>query len=834
MNPYGNDMIVDQVIGSAYQVVRYVAANMGLLIELSNSMGDIQPVLEGLHSVIDNMPALLEIQGNISDLLELHSHLTELLVICNNLSILSNIHDYLDDIQIIADNLDILSSNVALLSSNREALRRSYAEAGLNLVDGSFEAGGTLVNVNDVLLQKSTGIAYAWTGTFPKVVAPETDPALIESGFIPRSAITLRGEVSSYRLASFTSVSDMISGTTHGGVVITLTSGDECSTGATRWRIGANASGVSVGGGLYAEPLTSICLDDYALSSSVDCSAALQAILNMASAFGIGRVYSKGGKTYKLENTVDFRGLKAIDFDFGWSVLIDNVQGFIPASANRAKQTFILYNCNGSKVRCINWMVSPTRASNGSSIVPDVLVWLGGQYLGAEITTNVQVTDIVFQQTMLGNCLIGVLGELRGCKVRNIDVYGNASYGINFEYGHQPSDPETDPTLTNGLHPYNCTVENFNGYDLLNCQGFLRVAGCYSIKFKNCNGYNVKSFIYCYGGDRNISRVSESVRFVNCKSKLDENVLPLNYAVWIVIVNKDGSTDENLPSWTNYDHQFVFDNCEFWNGTGANSACLRFVGNQGATVFNNCLFKRSYYGANIMPSSNPTYRSRFSLVFNDCIFDQNYQDMYINGVDGVKIRGGKMKRQPSTSTLPQISIGAVDNANYTTIEDLFVGEQTRQNFALDVVSGAGTMLRNNRFEMYSVGHTAIKSAELLHGDGNNSTNGILISTANTAKRIRGEPSTGFKETTGLAGPTLDYQVADKWLINSALTTNNCINARDGDELIFRGATGGASLTITHGAGGTGQYANKSVTSDTVTGSTFAKRYVYQAGTWYEM
>ena len=34
----------------------------------------------------------------------------------------------------------------------REALRRSYAEAGYTLVAGSFEAGGTLVNVNDVLL----------------------------------------------------------------------------------------------------------------------------------------------------------------------------------------------------------------------------------------------------------------------------------------------------------------------------------------------------------------------------------------------------------------------------------------------------------------------------------------------------------------------------------------------------------------------------------------------------------------------------------------------------------------------------------------------------------
>ena len=60
----------------------------------------------------------------------------------------------------------------------REALRRSYAEAGYNLVDGSFEAGGTLVNsVTDVLLYEATGIAYLWLGALPKVVPAGSTPA---------------------------------------------------------------------------------------------------------------------------------------------------------------------------------------------------------------------------------------------------------------------------------------------------------------------------------------------------------------------------------------------------------------------------------------------------------------------------------------------------------------------------------------------------------------------------------------------------------------------------------------------------------------------------------
>lgn len=68
-----------------------------------------------------------------------------------------------------------------------EALKRSYAEAGYNLVDGSFEAGGTLVNANDVLLQESTGKAFSGpAGT----VAAGTNPA--SGGFVDRSGELLR------------------------------------------------------------------------------------------------------------------------------------------------------------------------------------------------------------------------------------------------------------------------------------------------------------------------------------------------------------------------------------------------------------------------------------------------------------------------------------------------------------------------------------------------------------------------------------------------------------------------------------------------------------------
>ncbi|MGL5526236.1 MAG: phage tailspike protein [Aeromonas veronii] len=58
-------------------------------------------------------------------------------------------------------------------NQSREALRRSYAEAGFNLVDGSFETGGALVNPNDALLQSTTGKAFTGpSGSVPAGTNP--------------------------------------------------------------------------------------------------------------------------------------------------------------------------------------------------------------------------------------------------------------------------------------------------------------------------------------------------------------------------------------------------------------------------------------------------------------------------------------------------------------------------------------------------------------------------------------------------------------------------------------------------------------------------------------
>ncbi|MDO2952550.1 hypothetical protein, partial [Aeromonas simiae] len=62
----------------------------------------------------------------------------------------------------------------------REALRRTYAELGLDVVAGSFELGGVVSTQDELMVFESDGHAYSWDGAFPpggKVVPPDSTPS---------------------------------------------------------------------------------------------------------------------------------------------------------------------------------------------------------------------------------------------------------------------------------------------------------------------------------------------------------------------------------------------------------------------------------------------------------------------------------------------------------------------------------------------------------------------------------------------------------------------------------------------------------------------------------
>lgn len=80
-----------------------------------------------------------------------------------------------------------------------EALRRSYADAGITVVSGSFEEGAVVTSANEGVCQESTGKVFSWGGTLPKTVAagatPATSGGIGAGAWVNRTYVTLRSEL---------------------------------------------------------------------------------------------------------------------------------------------------------------------------------------------------------------------------------------------------------------------------------------------------------------------------------------------------------------------------------------------------------------------------------------------------------------------------------------------------------------------------------------------------------------------------------------------------------------------------------------------------------------
>jgi hypothetical protein len=96
-----------------------------------------------------------------------------------------------------ADDDQLLEAikRVSNSTSAREALRRSYAEAGYTLVDGGFEVGGRVTSANDVLLYEFNGRAYSYSGILPYDVEGVSSPGLEPGMWVDRSPENIRSKL---------------------------------------------------------------------------------------------------------------------------------------------------------------------------------------------------------------------------------------------------------------------------------------------------------------------------------------------------------------------------------------------------------------------------------------------------------------------------------------------------------------------------------------------------------------------------------------------------------------------------------------------------------------
>lgn len=232
MNPMStSNGQVDQIIGSAYQLIKYVAANMETLITLAESIdplvNSMQTAFEALkrtyaeagyellkasfktgaaigtrnHVLIDDTTGIAYSWGGALPHLvpqnsspESDGGIGEFAWTARDLSSLRSELSGPNGVSLVGGAASISSlSSVAVHTF--ETARRSYKEAGFNLVPGSFEKGGELINQSDVLLFEGDGKAYA-SNELPKTVSPASSP-IGNSNWISMSDRLLSTELAS-------------------------------------------------------------------------------------------------------------------------------------------------------------------------------------------------------------------------------------------------------------------------------------------------------------------------------------------------------------------------------------------------------------------------------------------------------------------------------------------------------------------------------------------------------------------------------------------------------------------------------------------------------------
>lgn len=522
-----------------------------------------------------------------------------------------------------------------------------------------------------------------------------------------------------------------------------------------------------------------------------------------------------------------------VTIDWQGATIIDDVQTYRPANqANRAKPLFYMYGVNNIKIKNFVYESTITRATVSTS-VPTGIIWIGdNSTTGSGPTHDIEISNITASNCANYTLFVAIVGNAYNLIVKNVDITGNCDYGINIEYGEAATGPT--PPNNYGMYPYNVIVENFNGYNNATSVGFLRVAAAYNIKFLNCYGENVKSFIYAWTGDRSIQRVSENVIFENCSHYAGANFLNgvVNYIVQVLSPDKDGSTGDPLPAWTNQDHLFTFNNCQFQNNKETDSACFRFYGSQGSTVFNSCIFQDSYFGVRAGPSVNPSYTSLYSLRFNDCVFKNNSRDVLLSTIRGVVFDHCKFVFQDGTLIPVKLEASSISNKFNSC---LFYGLAT--DIAYVVIDSGCVLNKIENCIFADTGSTPpLDLSGVTLGYNNISPDQGLVRTGYAYYGISGEPQTLIVDLSSVAGTQLDADKRTLYTVGSLTKSiTGVLNGTLNTTIKLTSESVGANITFVHNSAGettTSRIVTSTGANVTLTGSGWTAILTSTPNGWY--
>lgn len=155
---------VDHVIGSAYQVVRYVAANMQSIIDVSDAMPQLELWMPSIASVLAAMPTISNINTNLPVIANVNSNLTTLSNINANMAALLNINSNMTALLAIPGVIQAqdFKNSVAVTTTANIAL------TGLQTIDGYSVPVGARVLVKNQTAPAENGIYVAATGAWAR------------------------------------------------------------------------------------------------------------------------------------------------------------------------------------------------------------------------------------------------------------------------------------------------------------------------------------------------------------------------------------------------------------------------------------------------------------------------------------------------------------------------------------------------------------------------------------------------------------------------------------------------------------------------------------------
>ena len=155
---------VDHVIGSAYQVVRYVAANMQSIIDVSDAMPQLELWMPNIASVLAAMPVISNVNANLPVITNVNSNLTMLAYKSFAWSTLGATPDITPNITLTDPGVYVAFLRTTSNASAWKAARKVNATPSLRM--GTDPASKVLMDT----LQPRWSIAWKFTSIDPLVV----------------------------------------------------------------------------------------------------------------------------------------------------------------------------------------------------------------------------------------------------------------------------------------------------------------------------------------------------------------------------------------------------------------------------------------------------------------------------------------------------------------------------------------------------------------------------------------------------------------------------------------------------------------------------------------